>query len=89
MDAIRDAAGFTYTIGPDQPITTQYQKSGAIDPGEPNEAFYEAFFADPLFHLPAGSWRVEAWTQLFVGGCDGRRVELRASLLLTVQNRER
>ncbi len=85
MDAIRDAACFPYTIGPDQPIITPYIKSGEINPGDSNEAFYKDFFADPLFHLPAGSWRVEAWAQLYVAGCDGRRVELRASLLLTVQ----
>lgn len=85
MDAVRDAACATYTISQGDPITTPYRKSGEINPGEPNEAFYRDFFADPLFRLPAGSWRVTAWAVLSVGDCGGRKVELQASLLITVR----
>ena len=86
MDAVREADCSFFTISPGQPITSSYRKSGTIDPGEPNEGFYRQFFADPLFHLPAGSWQVEAWAQLNVGPeCRGRTVDLRASLLIIVQ----
>ena len=86
MVAVRDAACVEYSIGPGQPITTQYIKSGAINPGEQNEAFYTEFFADPLFRLPPGSWRVEAWALLYTEpACGGLSVDLRASLLITVQ----
>jgi hypothetical protein len=87
MDAIRDASCAKYTIGQGQPITTPFAKSGAINPGEPNEAFYREFLADPLFHLPAGRWRVTAWALLYTGPdwCGGREEDLRAALLITVQ----
>lgn len=87
MDAIREASCAPYTIGQGQPITTPYIKSGAINPGEPNEAFYRDFFEDPLFRLPPGSWRITAWASLNTGpDCGGgRAVDLRASLLVLVQ----
>ena len=81
-------ACFDYTIGPDQPIKTPYIKSLGINPGEPNEAFYLNFLDDPLFRLPPGSWHVTAWASLVTGGpelCDGRQVDLRASLLIIVE----
>lgn len=88
MDAVRDMACFDYTIGPDKPIRTPYIKSGGINPGEANEAFYRNFFDDPLFRLPPGAWHVTAWASLVTGGpelCRGRQVDLHASLLITVQ----
>lgn len=86
MDAVRDAACAPYTIGPDHPITTPYLKSGGINPGEPNEAFYRDFFADPAFRLPPGAWRVTAWANLATGPDCGRPVvDLRATLLITVE----
>ena len=86
MQGIRDAACTSYSISRGQPITTAYQKSGAIDPGEPNEAFYRQFFADPLFHLPSGEWKITAFAQFTTGpGCgEGREVDLRASLVIAV-----
>lgn len=85
MEAVRDAACAQYAIAPDRPITAPYVTSGAINPGEPNEAFYIEFFADPLFRLPAGTWRVEAWALLYTGPeCGGDEVDLRASRLITV-----
>lgn len=87
MEAIRDLACKSYTIGQGHPIATPYIKSGAINPGEPNEAFYRDFFADPLFRLPAGAWRVTAWASLITEPrCgEGRQVDLRASLLINVE----
>jgi hypothetical protein len=87
MEAIRDAACASWSIGRGLPITAAYQKSGGINPGEPNEAFYGEFFEDPLFHLPSGEWKITAFAQFKTGpGCrGGRDVDLRASLVIPVE----
>jgi len=85
MDAVRDASCVRYSVSPSTPIEAPYAKSGTIDPGDPNEAFYRDFFNDPLFHLPAGRWRITAWASLTVGECGGRPVDMRASLEITVR----
>jgi hypothetical protein len=87
MEGIRDAACASWSIGRGLPITAAYQQSGAINPGEQNEAFYTEFFEDPLFHLPSGHWKITAFAQFRTGpGCrGGREVDLRASLVITVE----
>lgn len=85
MDAIRDAACARYSISHAKPIKTLYRKSGEINPGGPDEAFYREFFDDPLFRLPSGRWRITAWASLAVQECGGRQVDLRASLTITVK----
>ena len=81
----RESCG-PHTIGPQQPITTAYRKSGGWVPEDPNAAFYQAFFADPLFHLPRGQWKITALaTFSFGNGCgQGRKVDLSASFTITV-----
>ncbi len=76
----------TYTISPQQPISTAYRKSGGWGQEDPNAAFYDAFFADPLFHLPRGAWKLTALAMFSFGnGCgQGRKVDLRASFTITV-----
>jgi len=82
---------FTYDcesreIGPTAPIVVDYVKSGGWDPGhDPNEAFYEEYFADPEFRLPTGRWEVEAWTRFAVEECGPYAVDMRAALVLTVE----
>jgi len=81
---------FTYDcesreLGPAAPIVVDYVKSGGWDPGhDPNEAFYEEFFAEAEFRLPAGRWEVEAWTRFAVEECGPYAVDMRAALVLTV-----
>lgn len=85
MGAVRTSDCEPYDIGPDRPIKVDYIKSGAVNPGEPNEAFYEEFFSDPEFRLPAGRWRVEAWARFAVGECGEPETELRAAVVLAVE----
>ena len=84
MDALWQMDCAPHVLGPDDPIVARYTKSGGWAPDDPNIAFYEAFFADPEFRLPAGRWQVEAWVRFGVGACDGRQVDTRASVILTV-----
>lgn len=41
-------------------VTRPFIKGGGWSADDPNAAFYRAFFADPLFRLPAGRWRISA-----------------------------
>lgn len=76
-----------YTIGTHQPISAAYRKSGGWGEEDPNAAFYKAFFADPLFHLPRGQWKITALAMFSFGNVcgQGRKVDLRASVTITVQ----
>jgi hypothetical protein len=86
MDAIRTDDCVPYTISAAEPLVVQYQKSGAIDPGEPNEAFYQSFFADPVFSLPVGRWEVTALMELYVPTCErDAETHLEAALTLVVE----
>jgi hypothetical protein len=46
-----------------------FVKSGGFDQGNPNAAFWKAYFADPVLRLPAGRWRIAASIELAIGDC--------------------
>ncbi|MGH2464166.1 MAG: hypothetical protein ACRDGI_01780 [Candidatus Limnocylindrales bacterium] len=50
-----------YQLVPGRPITSAIVKGGAYSPGASGADFYESFFADPLIHLPAGNWTINAF----------------------------
>lgn len=67
-----------------EPIVQPYEKSGGYDPDRPYADFYDAFFADPELRLPAGTWRITAYSEFYLGECGGESVELKASIVLDV-----
>jgi hypothetical protein len=67
------------------PLAIPFRKSGGYSPDEPDAAFYEAYFAEAEFRLPAGRWRVSALGPFSVGDCSGPNVNLRAGFTLTVK----
>ncbi len=70
-----DCAG--YRLEPDTPMRSPLQKSGGWSADDPDAAFYQAFFADPLIRLPPGEWRVSAIATFINGfGCDGNAVSM-------------
>jgi len=76
----------SYLIRPDQPLVFAIEKSGTIDPMEPNAPYYREFFRDPLIRLPAGEWRITAIAQIHDGPeCAGasRLVRLPIDLRVT------
>jgi hypothetical protein len=85
MDAAWQGDCARWPLGGGAPITTGLVKSGGWSGDDPNAAFYEAFFADPEYHLPAGRWLITAHA-MFVEGPDfgGAQHELRASQEITV-----
>lgn len=76
----------SYLISPDQPLVFAIEKSGTIDPLDPNAPYYREFFRDPQIRLPAGEWRVTAVAQIHDGpDCAGagRLVRLPIDLRVT------
>lgn len=84
MAASLTYAGAPIHIGP-EPLVVAYRKSGGWSPGDdPNEAFYEEFFADPLFRLPPGRWEVYVWARFATEDGGRYSVDVTAGLWLTV-----
>lgn len=68
-----------------EPIVSAIHKSGGFSPEQEDAGFYEAFFADPLVHLPAGQWEVTAIASFVEGQrCDGTSHWMRASVVIDV-----
>ena len=85
MDAAWRLACVTWQMT-NVPLGVPFNKSVAYSPDEPDAAFYQAYFDDPEFRLPAGRWQVSAVAPPFaVGGCSGENVDLRAGFTLTVK----
>jgi hypothetical protein len=68
-----------------EPLIVPYEKSAGWSQGDPNANFYRDWSADPLLHLPAGTWLVTAYSDFSVGiGCAGERVQMQAAIVITV-----
>ena len=69
-----------------EPFTRPYEKSGGYGPDDPNAAFYEDFFTDPLLHLPVGEWQVTALATFDpVNTCVPTAIRMAASITLTIE----
>jgi hypothetical protein len=64
-----DAACAIHEFKRGTPLRTGYQKSGGYSETDPDAAFYKAFFADPLFRLPPGTWRISVVADGFLAEC--------------------
>jgi hypothetical protein len=76
-----------YEIKPEQPIWVELVKSGSFHGGDPNAAFYEAYFTDHLLRLPPGRWEIVARAGGSIGGnCGaGEPLSLEARVEITVE----
>jgi hypothetical protein len=52
------------------PVAFPFRKSGGFSDDDPNADFYRAYFADPVFRLPAGRWRVTASAGGYLEPCE-------------------
>lgn len=50
----------THVIDPIRPLVFPIQKSGQVDPSNPNAHLLRKWLTDPLVQLPAGRWRITA-----------------------------
>jgi hypothetical protein len=74
-----------YELDPAAPLVSPLTRSGGWEAGDPNKAFYEAFFRDPVVRLPVGTWDITAYARFEDGpGCDGARHSLGATVRIEV-----
>lgn len=74
----------SYRIAADEPIVSPIAKSGGFSTDGPDAAFYRAFFADPLIHLPAGEWDITAVAEFAERDCGGPQHTLEATIRVRV-----
>ena len=75
-----------YPISAGRPLVYPFTKSGGFSPGDPDDAFPEAFLSEPDFRLPAGTWTIWAESSFYTGADCGEALhELRAEVTITVE----
>lgn len=72
-------------IGRLTPLHVPFQKSGGFSGEDPDAPFWRAYFADPVLHLPAGTWQISAVANMSEGaGCTPPDHDLTASVTIQV-----
>ncbi|CAN5631786.1 hypothetical protein BH23CHL7_BH23CHL7_15090 [soil metagenome] len=85
MAGVRTADCAHHELRRDEPIERPFTKSGGWSRDDPNADFYDQWFRDPVFSLPAGRWEVMVTAEFVVGeGCAGEDVSMLASVVVTV-----
>ena len=75
-----------HPISPDEPLVFPFGKSGGFTPGDPADAFAEAYFAQPELRLPAGTWTIGAGTSFYTGAdCGDGLHSLNTEVTITVE----
>ena len=82
-----DAACAIHEFKRGVPQRSGYQKSGGYSETDPDAAFYKAFFADPLFRLPPGQWRISVVADAYLAECamNAPRLTLKVSADILVR----
>lgn len=87
IDPIWTADCAQHQLRADAPLVTELTKSGAFGGGGPDDQFYRQFLTDPEVKLPFGVWDITAIASFIDGrGCDGRAVEMRATIRIVVSD---
>jgi hypothetical protein len=82
---VSDAGCAPYRVTSDAPSVSPIVKSGAISPGDPNEAFVREFLKGTAVHLPRGTWDITAIASFHdAEACAGRELILRATVRMHV-----
>ncbi len=85
MGAVGQADCVPYTLQRGQ-NEIDFAHSIAFPGDDPDAAIYEAYSADPLLHLPAGTWRITAMAGFNEEqGCGGTRRKLTAEITIVVE----
>jgi hypothetical protein len=67
-----------------QPVPVPFSKFGAIS-DVPGAGFDRAWYEDPVLRLPAGSWRIVAYLDAWLGECGGERHALETAVGIAVE----
>lgn len=60
-----------------------FAKAGS--PDDPRQGFDRAWYEDPVLRLPAGTWRIMAYLDVFVGDCGAERHQLTVENVVLVR----
>ena len=75
-----------HPIASGDPLVFPFIKSGGFTPGDPADAFAEAYFAQPELRLPAGTWAIGAGTTFYTGAdCGDELHSLSTEAIITVE----
>jgi len=85
MDPLWEQSCRTYPMKRDAVVAVPFAKSGGFIPTDPDGPFWQAFFADPVLHLPAGTWQIDAILDAYLGACGGEHHALTASVTVRVE----
>jgi hypothetical protein len=85
MGGIQTADCAPYEVRVDKPLVPPFQKSVGYSDDDPNAAFYKAYWADPVLHLPRGTWRITAASTFTLRECGGDQRQLTASVTIAVE----
>lgn len=84
MEAGWDSSCGSFEVLPAAPLRDSLSKSGGWSADDPNDAFYEAFFAAPDIRLPPGTWDVSARASFSEGDCGGPMHEMTTTARILV-----
>jgi hypothetical protein len=58
-----------YSIDRGKALAVPFAKSGGFSGEDPDADYWRQFFADPVFRLPVGRYRIHAETNFWIGDC--------------------
>jgi hypothetical protein len=70
--AIWHSSCATYSIDRAQPLAVRFIKTGSYSADDPDADYWRQFFADPVFRLSVGRYRIHAETNFSIGDCGHR-----------------
>ena len=85
MSAVSDLMCTATRVDRLVPVHRPFSKSGGFTGEDPDAAFWRAYFADPVLHLPPGTWQITAYAGFTTGeGCSGPQHALTATVPVLV-----
>jgi hypothetical protein len=75
----------TYPMERGVVVPMAFVKSAGFIGEDPDAAFWRAYLADPVMHLPVGTWQIDAVLDSTLSVCGGERHQLTASVVIVLE----
>jgi len=80
MGGVMTADCHAYDLQRNVPLVVPPGKGWSTVGEDPNLAFYQAWAADPVLHLPSGTWRIVVASDGLLAPCDAAAAPLKQSI---------